>query len=184
MLSLILDVGVGCIFRCATYKQNILFILSIERRNEMWARWSHKLEQKNAKRLGFHGTSDAQPKFILSLIIARPVSPSEMTLACLQIPIVQKMSFVKYIDSKPPGLRTKLVTKSKVLGFHPIDIYCNRPYECEDMTFTKDFKKFEMNKIWWCNVPSFRIDMLDFHIYDIHKVTRFIVFNEYLAFLD
>jgi hypothetical protein len=48
------------------------------------------LNKKNAERLGLHGASDAQLKLISSLIIAKPVSPSEAALACLQIPIIQK----------------------------------------------------------------------------------------------
>jgi hypothetical protein len=48
------------------------------------------LNKKNAERLGLHGASNAQLKLISSLIIAKPVSPSEAALACLQIPIIQK----------------------------------------------------------------------------------------------
>ena len=62
------------------------------------------LNKKNAKCLGLHRASDTQLKLISSLIIAKPVSPSEATFACLQIPIIQKNIVVKYIDSKPPTL--------------------------------------------------------------------------------
>ena len=93
------------------------------------------LNKKNAKCLGLHRASDTQLKLISSLIIAKPVSPSEATFACLQIPIIQKNIVVKYIDSKPPTLWTRMITRSRVLGFHSIDIYCNRPHEYDDMTF-------------------------------------------------
>jgi hypothetical protein len=32
-------------------------------------------------------------------------------------------------------LETKLVTKSRILGFHPIDIYVSRPITFEKLTF-------------------------------------------------
>jgi hypothetical protein len=51
------------------------------------------------------------------------LSPIQVTLTCLQIPIVQKSIVVKYIDSKPPHLQIKVLSKSRFLGFHPIDIY-------------------------------------------------------------
>jgi hypothetical protein len=52
----------------------------------------------------------------------KPISPIEITLTCLQISIIQKNIVVKYIDSKPPHLQTKVFLKSRFLGFHPIDI--------------------------------------------------------------
>ncbi len=71
--------------------------------------------------------TDLQLQLILVTIIAKPIFPAETTLSCLQIPIISKSAGVKYVDSKPPNLHTKMVTKSKILGFHPIDIYCARP---------------------------------------------------------
>ena len=135
------------------------------------------LNKKNAERLGLDGASDAQLKLMSSLIIARLVSPLEVELACLQIPIVQKIIVVKYIDSKPPTPRTKMVTKSKVLGFYPIDIYYNGPHEYEDMTFTNYFKRFDMERICRHNVPSFGKDKLRFYIYETPKIMRFINFH-------
>jgi hypothetical protein len=54
---------------------------------------------------------------------------------CLQIPMVKKSKVVRYIDSKPPQMCTKLITKSRVLRFHPIDVYNNWPSQFENMTF-------------------------------------------------
>ena len=88
----------------------------------------------------------------------------------LQIPIIQISIAVKYIDSKPPTLRTQMITRSRVLGFHPIDLYCNRPNEYNDMTFTDYFKRFDMEKICRRNVNSFGKDKLGFHIYETHKL--------------
>jgi len=49
----------------------------------------------------------------------------EVVLTCLQIPLVQKNTMIEYIDSKLPHMRTKIITKSRVLGFHPLDVYNN-----------------------------------------------------------
>jgi hypothetical protein len=49
---------------------------------------------------------------------------------------------VKYVASKPPNLCTKMVIKSRILGFHPIDIYCVRPFNMAKYTFTKYWKQF------------------------------------------
>ena len=46
-----------------------------------------QLEKTNAERLGIQGASDAQLQSISSLIIAKPIFPVEVALACLHIPI-------------------------------------------------------------------------------------------------
>ena len=58
-----------------------------------------------------------------------------------------KSRIVEYIDSNPPMLRTKLVTKSRVFGFHPIDAYSNKSITFESMTFFQYFERFETNRI-------------------------------------
>jgi hypothetical protein len=51
------------------------------------------------------------------------------------MPIVQKSQSVKYIDTKPLLFCMKLVTKSKIIGSHPIDIYISRLIAIEKLTF-------------------------------------------------
>jgi hypothetical protein len=68
------------------------------------------LNKNNAKRSGLQGASEAQLQLISSLIIAKPMAPSEAALTYLQVPIVIKSRAVIYVDSKPPTLRTKIVT--------------------------------------------------------------------------
>jgi hypothetical protein len=63
------------------------------------------------------------------------VSPTKTILVCLEIPIVQKIQGVKYIDTKPLLFCMKLVTKSRILGSHPIDIYISRLIAIEKLTF-------------------------------------------------
>ncbi len=54
---------------------------------------------------------------------------------------------VKNIDLKPLQMRTKLITKSRVLRFHLVDVYNNRPSLSISMTFIQYFTKFEYDKM-------------------------------------
>ncbi len=76
------------------------------------------------------------------MIISKPISSTKKTLIYLKISIIQKSKNVKYIDSKPPLHRTKLVTKSRNLGFHQIDIYVSKPITFEGLTFMQYFKQY------------------------------------------
>jgi hypothetical protein len=101
-----------------------------------------KLDDVSARSLGLVDGTPLQFRLILVTIIAKPVSLAEVGLSCLQIPIILKSVGVKYVDSKPPNLHTQMVTKSKILGFHPIDIYCAQPSNMAQYTFTKYWKQF------------------------------------------
>jgi hypothetical protein len=110
-----------------------------------------KLDDVSVRNLGLVDATLLQLQLISTTIIAKLVSPTKMTLSCLQIPIISKIVGVKYVDSKPPNLCTKMVTKSKILGFHTIDIYCVRPSNMAQHTFTKYWRQFspqqqELNK--------------------------------------
>jgi hypothetical protein len=83
-----------------------------------------KSDDISARSLGLFDVTPSQLQLISAITIAKPVSPAKVALSCLQIPIISKSVGVKYVDSKPPNLYTKMVTESKILGFHPIDIYC------------------------------------------------------------
>jgi len=101
-----------------------------------------KLDDVNARSLGLVGATPLQLQLISATITAKHVSLAETALSCLQIPIISKSVGVKYVDSKAPNLRTKMVTKSRILGFHPIDIYCAPPSNMAQYTFTKYWKQF------------------------------------------
>jgi hypothetical protein len=83
-----------------------------------------KLDDVNARSLGLVDATFLQLQLISTIITTKHVSPFEATFSCLQIPIISKKFGVKYVDSKLANLHTKMVIKSKILGFHPIDIYC------------------------------------------------------------
>jgi hypothetical protein len=99
-----------------------------------------KLDDVNARSLGLVHAAPLQLQLISATITAKLVSLAEAALSCLQIPIISKSVGVKYLDSKPPNLHTKMVTKSRILGFHPIDIYCARPSNMAQYRFTKYWK--------------------------------------------
>jgi hypothetical protein len=81
------------------------------------------------------------------LITSKCVSPTKVALTCLQIPIVQKNITIKYIDSKHTNLQTKVLSKSRFLGFHPIDIYKSRTSTFEYLTFYEYFEKYAFLKM-------------------------------------
>jgi hypothetical protein len=101
-----------------------------------------KLDDVSARSLGLVDATHLQLQLISTIITPKLVFIAEAAFSCLQIPIISKSVSVKYVDSKPPNLCTKMMTKSKILGFHPIDIYCTRPSNMVQYTFTKYYKHF------------------------------------------
>jgi hypothetical protein len=101
-----------------------------------------KLDDVSARSLGLVDATPLQLQLILATITTEPISPTKTTLSFLQILIISKSVGVKYVSSKPPNLHTKMVTKSRILGFHPIDIYFARPFNMAQYTFTKYWKQF------------------------------------------
>jgi hypothetical protein len=99
-----------------------------------------KLDDVSARSLGLVDATPLQVQLISTTITTKLVSPTN--LSCLQIPIISKSASVKYVDSKLPNLHTKMVTKSRILGFHPVDIYCVQPSNMAQYTFTKYWKQF------------------------------------------
>jgi hypothetical protein len=90
------------------------------------------LNTKNVECLGLQNASNIQLELISSFIISKPISPTKATFICLDIQITHKSQTMKCIDSKPLLLHTKLITKSRILGFHPIDVYIFRPTQFEN----------------------------------------------------
>jgi len=83
-----------------------------------------RLDDISARSLGLVDATLVQLQLILATITTKLVFLVEVTFSCLQIPIISKNVGVKYVDLKLPKLHTKMVIKSRILGFHPIDIYC------------------------------------------------------------
>jgi hypothetical protein len=101
-----------------------------------------KLDNVSVKSLGLVDVTPLQLQLIPTTMIAKPISLAKATFSCLQILIISKSVGVKYVVSKLPNLRTKMVIKSKILRFHPIDIHCVQPSNMAQYTFTKYWKQF------------------------------------------
>jgi hypothetical protein len=84
---------------------------------------------------------------------------------------------VKSIESKPPHLWTKLLSKSRFHEFHPIDIYKCRPYNFENMTFYEYFQYYELNKMIHPSLNNMEKYSLSFIIYKYEKLVIFSDFH-------
>jgi hypothetical protein len=83
-----------------------------------------KLDDVSARSFRLVDVTPLQPQLISTTITTKLISLVGATFSYLQILIISKSVGVKYVDLKPQNLRTKMVAKFKILGFHPIDIYC------------------------------------------------------------
>jgi hypothetical protein len=99
----------------------------------------------NAERLGFTG-SDEQLQLLSSMVLAKTVSPCEAAAALAGFPVVDKTCKVVYIPTFPPEQRCQPVGKAKVVIIPKVELYCGRPTEFEDLTLTKYFKQYTLNK--------------------------------------
>jgi len=79
--------------------------------------------------------------------------------------------------SKHLHMRTKIITRSRILWFHPIDVYMNRPSHFENMTFIEYFTKFEFDKLKRLSSKCHGEDNLKNYIYTTNKLTRFTYFH-------
>jgi len=104
---------------------------------EMWT----TRDDVSARSLGLVDAIPSQLQLISTIIKLKLVFLAKVVFSCLQIPIISKNVSVKHVDSKLPNLHTKMVTKSKILGFHPIDIYCAQHFDMAQYTFTKYYKQ-------------------------------------------
>ncbi len=136
-----------------------------------------KLDGISGRNLGLVDATPLQVQLILATIPMKPISPNEAALSCLQIPIILKSVGVKYVDSKPPNLCTKMVTKSKIFGFHPIDIYCMRPSIMAQYTFTKYWKQFFPQQQELRKKTCLGKDKLRFFLYKSEHLVWFTNFN-------
>jgi hypothetical protein len=102
---------VGCIHEHSMNHIFILVILFLKYVMKCEPQGTIKLDDVSVRSLGLVDATPLQLQLISTTIIAKLVSIVEATLSCLQIPIISKSVGVKYVDSKPPNLCTKMVTK-------------------------------------------------------------------------
>ncbi len=74
-------------------------------------------------------------------------------------------------------MHTKIITRLKILGFHPIDVYRNQSSRFENMTFIEYFTKCKSNKLKRPSSKYHGEDNLWNYIYTTNKLTRFIDFH-------
>jgi hypothetical protein len=74
-------------------------------------------------------------------------------------------------------MRIKIITRSRILGFQPIDVYMNWPFHFGNMTFIEYFTKYEFDKLKHPFSKWLGEDNLGNYIYTTNKLTRFTDFH-------
>jgi len=136
-----------------------------------------RLDDVSVRILGLVNATPLRLQLILATIITKLIFLAEAAFSCLQIPIISKSVGVKYVDSKSPNLCTKMVTKSKILGFHPIDIYCGQPSKMAQYTFTKYWKQFSPQQSNLKKKTCSGKDKIKIFLYKSEHLMWFINFN-------
>jgi hypothetical protein len=70
-------------------------------------------------------------------------------------------------------MHTKFIISSRILGFHPIDVYMNQPSHFENMNFIEYFTKYESNKLKHTSLKCHHENNLGNYVYTTNKLTRF-----------
>ena len=138
----------------------------------MWATQSHIIRQNQRRTVG-HSKSIRR---LITVNIFTYYSQANFSCgSCIGLPLHSnstKNKSSRYINSKPPFLRTKIVTKSKILGLYLIDAYYNRPLDFVNMSFVSYFKRFKTKKIQRPNSKCNIRNMFGFYLYETSKLTR------------
>ena len=91
--------------------------------------------------------------------------------------MITKSRAITYVDSKPPALKTKIVTSSCILDLYLVDGYTSRPGEFEDITFAEYFTKYETYRMTRRSTTPIAKDNLGYHVCRNKKITRFTDFH-------
>jgi len=121
-----------------------MVLLYFQVHREVWITWNTKFKWKKSKHFGLQDFLELKFQLIFSLIINKHVYLPKSCFHILRITNSSKKIVVKYIDSKL--FHTKVVTRSKVLNFHSINVYSNQPFGFKNIVFIKYFTKFEFEK--------------------------------------
>jgi len=84
------------------------------------------------RRLGLEGLTADQCSIASALFVSKPVVPTEAALHLLGIPVVQLTAKVISINTAPPGIRTRRITRGNRLCVAPVDKYRQRPHTATD----------------------------------------------------
>ena len=69
------------------------------------------LDSEMVRRLGLHGLSPAQCQLATTIWMSKPVVPTEAALLALHIPIIRASRKVLSINTAPPHIRSRRVTR-------------------------------------------------------------------------
>ncbi len=75
----------------------------------------------NVKWLGLQNENDMHLKLILTMILAKLVTSIKAIITSLGIPIIQKTTQIKYINSKPWLMHMGYISHSKILNIHLVE---------------------------------------------------------------
>jgi hypothetical protein len=131
------------------------------------------LDTDAAKQLGLGNISESQLKAINALTMSQPVSSTQAATAMLGIDTIIRSESVQSIYSTPPDLRIRYVTRSTSLYVPFVDRNCARPVLLEDITFTKYFSEYQIEKKAIPSRTFVEKDLLQGFVYSNKRVIRF-----------
>ena len=92
-----------------------IYLLKYTMKSELYS--AVKFEKRNTKCLGLENASEIEIELIAATILGKPVTPCEVALTCLIIPIVKRSGHVVYANSKPPKIQSRLInSRSRTLS--------------------------------------------------------------------
>ena len=129
-----------------------------------------------ADALHLQDMSTDQLRLISNMVLAKPVSPAEAAVLTLQHPLVEvsRGDFVTYICISLPNGRSAVLRNSKACT-HPIDKYCQRPSQLNDVTFKRYFAEYDVRGQAGGAGEFVGVDMAARHVYKLveQRLVRF-----------
>lgn len=95
------------------------------------------LDPEMVQRLGLYGLSPAQCQVATAIWMSKPVVPTEAALLTLRIPIINPSRKVLSINTAPPNIRSRRLTKGNRVCLAPVDHYMARPEAMEALPMLK-----------------------------------------------
>jgi len=100
------------------------------------------LDTTAAKCLGLDNLDEEQLKVISAMQLSKPVCPSEAACVCLGIDMVRRSDAVTFIDTAPMDLRRISLFHFNATSVPPVDTYCARPPELEQLKLKEYFENY------------------------------------------
>ncbi|GAX86458.1 hypothetical protein CEUSTIGMA_g13868.t1 [Chlamydomonas eustigma] len=97
-------------------------------------------------RLGLEGLSEAQCQVATATWMTKPVVATEAAMILLRIKMVQGSRQVISINTAPPSIRMKRMSRGNNLCMAPVDKYMARPVEMENLTMTQYLRQYHVSQ--------------------------------------